>query len=243
MEVQEIEGKGFTHDFLIHRLFINFFFFLSFRNINRELNINSKRPTSQQEQPQRTSHKSRDQSTQSSKNQIPMGNRRRMNNEINPPEVFSTQDAQLRRKKQQNNKSKENKLLSLSGNVDLGLTKKSLRKKKPTTSTSTTTTTTTPRSTTTTTTEHPNEIPRHFQPLPSNHHRHNHNTEYNRNDFYRRATTTTQYPIAYQLPTSPPAPPISHRESLVTESTISTSTSSPSSLKLIEKVKQQVFER
>lgn len=157
---------------------------------------------------------------------MPVSDRRRMNNEINPPEVLSTQDSQLRRKKQ-HNKSKENRTLNLSGNVDLGLTKKSLRKKNLK-SLMTSTTTMTP-STTTTTTEHPNEIPTNYQqpspPPSSNHHRHNHNTDFNR---YRVMMTSTQYPIAYQLPSSPPVTtaPLNNE----------TSSSSATSAKQVEKV-------
>lgn len=148
-----------------------------------------------------------------------------MNNEINPHEVLSTQDTQLRRKKQQNNKSKETRTLNLTGNVDLGLTRKNLRKKSLKFSTTTTTTTTT---------EHPNEIPNYYQqpsppPASSNHHRHNHNTEYNGNEYYRRvmASTSTQFPIAYQLPSSLPvtkAPKQSHISTTMTStSTLATS--------------------
>lgn len=196
------------------------------------MNVNSKRPVSQQ----RPTHRSRDQSNaQSSRNQIPVGDRRRMNNEINPHEVLSTQETQLRRKKQQNNKSKEARTLNLTGNVDLGPMRKNLRKKNLKFSTIKTTTTST------TTTEHPNEIPNNYQqpsppPASSNHHRHNHNTEYNGNEYYRRvmASTSTQFPIAYQLPSSLPvtkAPKQSH-----ISTTLPSTSSTPTSVKQREKV-------
>lgn len=190
------------------------------------MNANLKRPITQQ----RPTHRTRDQSAaRSSKNQNPQGDRRRMNNEINPHEVISTQDTQLRRKKQQNNKSKEARTLNLTGNVDLGLTRKSLRKKNLKFSTTKTTTTT----------EHPNEIPNYYQqpsppPASSNHHRHNHNTEYNGNEYYRRATST-QFPIAYQLPSSLPvtkAPKQSH----ISTSTLTSTSTLATSVKQREKV-------
>ncbi len=159
------------------------------------MNTVSSRPTPT---PQRTSSRSRDQRRN---NQIPEGNRRRVYNEINPPEVLATQDSRLRRKKQYN-KSKERSIPKISGNVDLGM--KSLRRLKMSSTTTTTTTTTN---------QHANDIPRIFETQKppsssSNHHRHNHyNTEYDRNDYYRRmmmTSTTTQYPRTYHLPTSAP---------------------------------------
>lgn len=224
--------KIFTHDFsktplILFLLLFNVHFRIN-RELNREANVISKRPTSS---PQRASHRSRD---QSDRNQIPV-NRRRLSNEINPPEVLSTQDTQLRRKKQ-HNKSKEREALKLSGNVDLGLKKKSLRTRTKTTST-----------TSTTTTEHPNEIPRNFHPQPppqpsSNHHRHNHyNTDYDRNDYRRTmmTSTTTQYPITYQAITTSHTSS-SHQQSPINPSITSPPTSGISS-KQIEKVNDFVF--
>lgn len=147
-----------------------------------------------------------------------MDNRRRLNNEINPPEVLSTQDTRLRRKKQ-HNKSKERDAVKLSGSIDLGMSKKSLRRNKTTV--------------TTTTTEHPNEIPKNFQAPQqpsSNHHRHNHNSiDYDKNENYRKmmmTSTSTQYPITYQLPmTSKPmqnAHSSSHKPPQSPDTTVST---------------------
>lgn len=190
-EVQEIGGRKILRTIFSNVINIIFSSFLNVHfRINRELNRNranviSKRPTST---PQRASYRSRD---QSESNQVPVDKRRRLNNEINPPEVLSTQDTQFRRKKQ-HNKSKERKTANLTGSVDLGM--KSLKRNKATTST--------------TTTEHPNEIPMNFQTPPpsSNHHRHNHyNTVYDKSDYYRKTmmtSETTQHPTAYQLPSS-----------------------------------------
>lgn len=68
-------------------------------------------------------------------NQLPVDTRHRIiTNEINPPEILATQDTQLRRKKQQRDRSKENRTIVLSGNVDLGenvfKTSKRLRNRK-----------------------------------------------------------------------------------------------------------------
>ena len=143
---------------------------------------------------------------------------RRFNNEINPPEIISSQYSQLRRKKQQKDKIKENKMLRLSGNVDLG--KNLFTKSRPfknrkksdqneqklsiitSTSPSTTISTTTTRATTTT--QSPNAISDNFQ---TNHHRHNHynnedenknrrNEERRREEYYRSQQTSTTAPIS-----------------------------------------------
>lgn len=151
---------------------------------------NSRRPTviSQQRKSPQQNQTLRTQSVQSN-NQLPLDTRR-LSNEINPPEILSAHDSQLRRKKQQKDKSKENRTLRLTGDVDLGknIFKKNKqmrtnRKKNdpkssvtastiPSTILSPTTTTTT----TTTTTESPNSISQNYQ---VNHHRHNH---YNSNN-------------------------------------------------------------
>ena len=132
---------------------------------------NSRRPTAttpQKKAPQNQT--SRNQGGQRD-NQLP-GDTRHLSNDINPPEILSTQDAQLRRKKQQKDKSKESRT-KLTGDVDLG--RNFLKKNKKNRRRQESRTSTVPI-VTTTTTESPNAISQNYQVNP---HRHNH---YNSND-------------------------------------------------------------
>jgi hypothetical protein len=143
---------------------------------------------------QRSTPLKSDQRAQSS-NRIAI-NSPRLSNDINPPEVVSTRNgmtkSQLRRKKQQHIRAKENRTLVLSGNVDLGknvFKSQQLRKKKL------------PKAQVTTET---NRISENYQP---NHRRHNHYSD-NANRFNeqerRRVTqmTTTEYPVTQRQTTS-----------------------------------------
>jgi len=140
---------------------------------------NTRRPTvttQQKKVPQNQNQTSRNQGGQRN-NQLPVDTRR-MNNEINPPEILSTQDAQLRRKKQHKDKSKESRT-KLTGDVDLDrnvLMKNLSKQPKSRRRQSTVPTVTT---STTTTTESPNSI---SQIYPVNPHRHNHYNSNNNDD-------------------------------------------------------------
>jgi hypothetical protein len=140
---------------------------------------NTRRPTvttQQKKVPQNQNQTSRNQGGQRN-NQLPVDTRR-INNEINPPEILSTQDAQLRRKKQQKDKSKENRTSKLTGDVDLGrnflknMNKQPKSRRRQSTVPIVTTSTTT-------TTESPNSI---SQIYPVNPHRHNHYNSNNNDD-------------------------------------------------------------
>ncbi|XP_070494780.1 probable basic-leucine zipper transcription factor K [Chironomus tepperi] len=114
-------------------------------------------------------------------NQLPVDTRR-ISNEINPPEIVSAQDTQLRRKKQQKDKSKESRTSKLTGDVDLGrnFLKKNLNKQPKSRRRQESRTSTVPTVTTsTTTTESPNSI---SQIYPVNPHRHNHYNSNNNDD-------------------------------------------------------------
>lgn len=146
---------------------------------------NTRRPTvtiQQKKVPQNQNQTSRNQGGQRN-NQLPVDTRR-ISNEINPPEILSAQDAQLRRKKQQKDKSKESRTSKLTGDVDLGrnFLKKNLNKQTKSRRRQESRTSTVPivTTSTTTTTESPNSI---SQIYPVNPHRHNHyNSNNNNND-------------------------------------------------------------
>lgn len=155
-------------------------------------------PELQQQQPQqqqqRKSQHPKSQNPQRN-NQWPVDTRLNRHNEINPPEVLSAQDSQLRRKKQQ---KKDNRTIILTGNVDLGenvfrKSKQLVNRKRPnlksssgvvattasaappTTTARAATTTTTVAATTTTTSTTQNPV-RASENYHTNHHRHNHYT-------------------------------------------------------------------
>lgn len=140
---------------------------------------NTRRPmvtTPQKKVPQNQNQTSRNQGGQRN-NQLPVDTRR-INNEINPPEILSTQDAQLRRKKQHKDKSKESRP-KITGDVDLdrNMLKKNLSKQPKSRRRQSTVPTVT--TSTTTTTESPNSI---SQIYPVNPHRHNHYNSNNNDD-------------------------------------------------------------
>lgn len=162
-----------------------------------------------------------------------------ISNEINPPEVVSNDSAnqsKLRRnKKQQINKSRGNKTLKLTGNVDLGnsvfkQTKQSKRKN--------TRKLTTPSTTATTTTQHPNTISEIFQP---NHHRHNHyenrlETHKAHKPSVTTTTTSTQYPFTYPRTTDSPLTSTTRAYFIESTSSVPAFNTTALAAKLLEKV-------